>query len=84
MTLAFRQDVFCSIVHGRAIILDLETDRYSSPSSTACCVLAEIEADRPDAIPECQELRPLVECGLLVPCRCGEPGKDFVRWAAPS
>ncbi len=83
MKLAFRNDIFCRIVDGRAIILDLATGRYASPSPAASSILAEIEADRSEAIPDHADLRALIDRGLLVPRTGVGQSHGFARWPQP-
>lgn len=83
MGLAFRRDVFCRIVDGRAIILDLGCGHYFSPSARASRLLAELEAERSESFPDCEELRPLAARGWLVQRSEDAATNDFARWAVP-
>ena len=83
MHLAFRHDVFCRIVNGRAIILDLQSGRYFSPKAEVSAMLAAAESREAASIPAATELQSLVERGWLVECSGAALSNDFARWPSP-
>ncbi len=83
MGLVFRQGIFCSVVDGCAILLDLCEGRYFTPPPDANRLLREMEAEGSDSLPCDDAWRPMIARGWLVERTEAEDGGVLTRWPKP-